>query len=122
MKGIVEKIGPGKTIFVAASGPLAAVPWAALPVGAIDGDPETVQWAIEVGNFVTMPSASSLVLTRSMPAVRAPKPILAFADPSFDGTQTAATGGRLQLFVPGWEKRAAGDDAGANAGRDADPT
>ena len=85
---IIEKVGTGKTIYVAASGPLAAVPWAALPASA--GSDGKVSWAIESGNFVTMPSASSLVLTRSLPASRASKPFLAFADPSYDGASVSA--------------------------------
>ncbi len=92
---IIEKVGVGKTIYVAASGPLAAVPWAALPASEPEGGTSKVRWAVDSGNFVTMPSASSLVLTRSLPATTASKPMLAYADPSFDG------GGRTVAAVAG---------------------
>jgi CHAT domain-containing protein len=87
---IVKKFGAGKTLVVATSGPLAAVPWAALPLPEAADNKGGVSWAIEQAAFVTMPSASSLVLTRSTAASKAPRPMIAFADPSFDGTVGSA--------------------------------
>lgn len=86
----IARYGPGKTFVVSAGGALAPIVWAALPLPDSTGGPGNPRWAIDLADFVTMPSASSLVLTRSVATVKGTRPMFAFADPSFDGKQGAA--------------------------------
>ncbi len=87
------------TVYLSASGVLSSVPWDVLVT-----QPATTlanaSWWIASATPVQMPSASALVLARSQAAQgarHAKNPFIAFADPSFDGTEhpaveTAAAG------------------------------
>ncbi len=87
---LFARIGAGKTIYISASGPLAALPWAALPSCDV-ASPRDTRWAIEQAAFATMPSASSLVLVRSLESTAGDVAMRAYADPSFDGAAPVAS-------------------------------
>ncbi|WP_028221181.1 CHAT domain-containing protein [Paraburkholderia oxyphila] len=72
------------TVYLATSGLLASVPFDVLvtqPASSLSG----ASWWIEKTLPVRIPSAAALVLARTYPAPHAQRPLLAFADPSFDG-------------------------------------
>ncbi|MCP3715444.1 CHAT domain-containing protein [Paraburkholderia sp. CNPSo 3281] len=77
------------TVYIATSGLLASVPFDALlmrPTASL----AQANWWIDTAIPVRIPSASALVFARSLPAPHANEPLVAYADPSFDGRDTAA--------------------------------
>lgn len=83
-----DALQEARTVYVSAGGPLSELPWTALVSAPARTLGEASWWVSRVAP-VQMPSASSLILTRSQ-AYQAPqRPFEAFADPSFDGRDTA---------------------------------
>lgn len=81
---IEADLADADTVYLATSGLLASVPFDVLltqPVASLRG----ASWWIEKTMPVRIPSAAALVLARTYPAPHAQRPLLAFADPSFDG-------------------------------------
>jgi CHAT domain-containing protein len=85
-----ENIKGATTVYIGTSGILASLPFDVLvthPASSLaDAD-----WWINTATPVRVPSASALVLARSHPATHAGEPLIAFADPSFDGRELATT-------------------------------
>ncbi len=73
-----------KTIYISGGGVLSNLPWNVL-MTASGADLNHASWWISSTMPVLMPSGSALVLERSHPGKSASLPMLAFADPSFDG-------------------------------------
>ncbi len=78
-----SELAGAHTVYIAASGVLGSVPWATL-VSQPAATLKDAKWWSATVTPVKMPSASSLVLARSLPRRTAGQPLLAFADPSFD--------------------------------------
>jgi CHAT domain-containing protein len=79
----------GRTVYISAGGPLSSLPWSVLVTAPASQLSDASWWVSQVAT-VQMPSASSLVVARSHASRPAGRPFLAFADPSFDGRDTAA--------------------------------
>ncbi|CAD6549725.1 hypothetical protein LMG27952_04891 [Paraburkholderia hiiakae] len=78
------------TVYIATSGILASVPFDALLTSPADNLAQAAWWIDKV-TPVRIPSASALMLARSLTATHASEPFIAFADPSFDGDDTPAS-------------------------------
>jgi CHAT domain len=78
------------TLYIATSGILASVPFDALLTRRAASLAQA-NWWIDTSTPVRIPSASALMLARSLPATHASEPFIAFADPSFDGRDTPAS-------------------------------
>ncbi|WP_207001944.1 CHAT domain-containing protein [Trinickia mobilis] len=76
------------TVYLSTSGVLASVPFDVLITRPATTLADADWWIARVIP-VQMPSASALVLARSQPAAHARQPLIAFADPSFDGSPHA---------------------------------
>ncbi|WP_205194889.1 CHAT domain-containing protein [Burkholderia sp. Ax-1719] len=92
---VQDEIKGAKTVYVGTSGILASLPFNVLLVRPASSLADA-DWWINTATPVRVPSASALILARSHPATHADEPLVAFADPSFDGrepaTATDATG------------------------------
>ncbi|WP_201698469.1 CHAT domain-containing protein [Paraburkholderia hiiakae] len=76
------------TVYIATSGILSSLPFDVL-MTAPATDLASAHWWIATTMPVRIPNASALVLARSHPATHAAEPLIAFADPSFDGRDPA---------------------------------
>lgn len=72
------------TVYIATSGILSSLPFDVL-LTAPATDLASAQWWIATTMPVRIPNAAALALARSHPATHASEPLIAFADPSFDG-------------------------------------
>lgn len=88
ISSIQADIEGAKTVYIATSGVLSSLPFDVL-VTAPATDLASARWWIATTMPVRIPNASALVLTRSHPATHAAGPLIAFADPSFDGRDPA---------------------------------
>lgn len=86
------------TVYLSTSGLLGSIPWNVLVTRPAQRLADTAWW-IGTTTPVLMPSASALLLARTQAARRAGAPLLAFADPSFDGQEHAAAGAADQRRV-----------------------
>lgn len=77
-----------RTIYISAGGLLASLPWNVLTTQPAKTLADAQWWVGQV-TPVIMPSASALVLERSMQARSAGSPFVAYADPAFDGRDVA---------------------------------
>lgn len=85
-------LGNATTIYLATNGVLASVPFNVLitrPATTLS----TADWWINAATPVQIPSASALVLERGQNGKRAGTPLIAFANPSFDGNAVTPAGG-----------------------------
>ncbi|MCP3715446.1 CHAT domain-containing protein [Paraburkholderia sp. CNPSo 3281] len=80
------------TVYIATSGILSSLPFDVL-VTAPATDLASAHWWIANTMPVRIPNASALVLARSHPATHASEPLIAFADPSFDGRNPTTNAG-----------------------------
>ncbi len=87
-----------KTVYISSGGVLSNLPWNTLITNA-GGDLNQANWWISSTTPVLMPSGSALVLERSHPAKTASVPMLAFADPSFDGVSRPPINGDGKTVV-----------------------
>jgi len=91
------------TVYIATSGILSSLPFDVL-VTAPATDLASAHWWIATTMPVRIPNASALVLARSHLATHAAEPLIAFADPSFDGrdpaTIAAPAAGRTARAFP----------------------
>jgi len=90
LQPLQESLRSARTVYIAAGGVLSNLPWNVLvtqPAAKL----EQANWWIAQVTPVQMPSGSSLVLARGHGASKAKQPFTAFADPSFDGRDTAAS-------------------------------
>ncbi|MEJ8852245.1 CHAT domain-containing protein [Variovorax rhizosphaerae] len=78
-----------KIIYISAGGPLSSLPWNALVTAPAASLADASWWVAQVAPM-QMPSASSLVLARTLPRREATRPFVAFADPSFNGRERSA--------------------------------
>jgi CHAT domain-containing protein len=81
-----------RTVYIATGGVLSNVPWNVL-VSQPAVKLEQASWWVSAVTPVQMPSGSSLVLARGHGASKARQAFTGFADPSFDGADTAASTG-----------------------------
>lgn len=86
-----DDIHAATTVYIGTSGVLASVPFDVLATGPASSLAD-VHWWIDTATPVRVPSASALALARSHPAMHAKEPLIAFADPSFDGHDSQAVG------------------------------
>ncbi|SAK86303.1 CHAT domain-containing protein [Caballeronia ptereochthonis] len=86
---VQDDIRGATTVYIGTSGVLASIPFDVLvtrPATSL----EDADWWIGTTMPVRIPNASALVLARSHPAAHASEPLIAFADPSFDGRASAS--------------------------------
>ncbi|MEM5387783.1 CHAT domain-containing protein [Paraburkholderia phymatum] len=87
---VQDDIKGATTVYIGTSGILASLPFDVLltrPASSL----ADANWWISTATPVRIPSASALVLARSHPSTHADEPLIAFADPSFDGREPATT-------------------------------
>jgi CHAT domain-containing protein len=88
---VQDDIHTATTVYIGTSGVLASVPFDVLATRPASSLADA-NWWIETATPVRVPSASALALARSHPATHANEPLIAFADPSFDGRDSPAVG------------------------------
>ncbi|MBU7439683.1 CHAT domain-containing protein [Paraburkholderia fungorum] len=86
-----DDIHAATTVYIATSGVLASIPFDVLTTRTASSLADA-SWWIDTATPVRVPSASALALTRGHPAAHANEPLIAFADPSFDGHDSEAVG------------------------------
>lgn len=93
---VQDEISGAKTVYITTSGILASIPFDVLltrPTSSLtDAD-----WWISSTTPVRIPNASALVFARSHSAPHAAEPLIAFADPSFDGREPSADSNMLAV-------------------------
>ena len=102
------------TVYIATGGVLSNVPWNVLvtqPAAKI----EQANWWVSGVTPVQMPSGSSLVLARGHGASKASKAFTGFADPSFDGMETAVSTAPVRRVRQNAIAKEAGTDARTRA-------
>jgi CHAT domain-containing protein/tetratricopeptide (TPR) repeat protein len=105
-----DDIRGASTVYIGTSGILASIPFDVLATRPASSLAD-VNWWISTATPVRIPSASALVLARAHPATRASEPLIAFADPSFDGRES----GGADVAVATVAARAFPVDTGAPA-------
>jgi CHAT domain-containing protein len=75
------------TVYIGTSGILASIPFDVLTTRPASSLADA-NWWLSTATPVRIPNASALVLARSHPATGASEPLIAFADPSFDGHES----------------------------------
>lgn len=86
---IEDELRGATTVYITTSGILASIPFDVLvttPAASL----ADANWWINSTAPVRIPNASALVFARSHPAPHATEPLIAFADPSFDGRAPSA--------------------------------
>ncbi|NPT45616.1 CHAT domain-containing protein [Paraburkholderia sp. 1N] len=78
------------TVYISTSGVLASIPYEVL-ITRPGVSLAQANWWIDTVTPVRMPSGSALVLARGQHVAHASQPLIAFADPSFDGSNAAPT-------------------------------
>ncbi|OAJ55453.1 hypothetical protein A6V36_35090 [Paraburkholderia ginsengiterrae] len=86
---VQDDIRGASTVYIGTSGVLASIPFDVLATSSASSLADA-RWWIGTATPVRIPSASALALARSHPATRASEPLIAFADPGFDGRETGA--------------------------------
>ena len=86
---VQDDIHAATTVYIGTSGVLASVPFDVLATRPASSLADA-NWWIDTATPVRLPSASALALARSHPATHANRPLIAFADPSFDGRDSQA--------------------------------
>ncbi|QBR03189.1 CHAT domain-containing protein [Paraburkholderia pallida] len=87
---VQDDIKGARTVYIGTSGILASLPFNVLLVRPASSLADA-DWWISMATPVRVPSASALVIARSHPATHAGEPLIAFADPSFDGREPPTT-------------------------------
>ena len=90
-----------KSLIVAAQGPLASLPFAALVVTEQEAG-KAPEWLIQRMAITQVPTSSSLLaLRRTAASVTAPRPLIGFGDPVFDPTRRNASAGSARRITTG---------------------
>ncbi|CAD6549727.1 hypothetical protein LMG27952_04892 [Paraburkholderia hiiakae] len=87
---VQEDIKAARTVYIGTSGILASLPFNVLLIRPASSLADA-QWWISTATPVRIPNASAFVIARSHPATHASEPLIAFADPSFDGREPSTT-------------------------------